>query len=87
MRLHEWQSLALLQNYRIPVPLGDIAHSGKEAKFQARNIARANDYKAKFIIKAQVQVAQRGKGYFMENGFVGGIHKAESPEEVEEIAQ
>jgi phosphoribosylformylglycinamidine (FGAM) synthase PurS component len=23
----------------------------------------------------------------MENGFVGGIHKAESPEEVEKIAQ
>ena len=31
--LHEWQSLQLLQEYRIPIPLGDIAHSGKEAMF------------------------------------------------------
>lgn len=67
--LHEWQTLQLLQEYRIPIPLGDIAHSGKEAMFQARNIFRATDYKSTFVVNAQVQTSNRRKGRFKENNF------------------
>lgn len=68
------------------MPLGDLAHTGKEAKFQARNIARTTEYSTKFLVKAQVQVAQRALGHFIENGFKGGVHIAETPEEVEHLA-
>jgi hypothetical protein len=44
--------MSLLQDYRVPVPLGNIAFSGREAMFHAKNIAREKDYKTKFIIKA-----------------------------------
>ena len=84
--LHEWQTLQLLQEYRIPIPLGDIAHSGKEAMFQARNIFRATDYKSTFVVNAQVQTSNRRKGRFKENNFQGGIHECSTPEQVRDIA-
>lgn len=55
--------------------------------FHARNIARANDYQTKFVVKAQVQTSNRSKGKFIENGFNSGIHICESPEEVRHVAE
>jgi succinyl-CoA synthetase beta subunit len=55
--------------------------------YHARNIARARDYKSKFVVKAQVQTSNRSKGKFIENGFYSGIHICESPEEVRHVAE
>jgi succinyl-CoA synthetase beta subunit len=55
--------------------------------FHARNIARATDYQSKFVVKAQVQTSNRSKAFFKENGFQGGIHICESPEEVRDVAE
>lgn len=77
----------MLQEYRIPIPLGNIAFTGKEAMYHARNIARATDYKSKFVVKAQVQTSNRSRGYFLENDFMGGIHICETPEEVRDVAE
>ena len=54
LRLHEYEGFALYQDYRVPIPLGNIAYSAKEALFHARTIARETDYKSKFVVKAQV---------------------------------
>ena len=70
----------------MPIPLGNIAYSGKEALYHARTIARETDYKSRFIVKAQVQSSNRSKGVFKENGFYGGVHVCSSPEEVKDVA-
>ncbi len=54
--------------------------------FQARTIARATNYESKFVVKAQVQKSIRSKGFFLENGFKGGIHEVDTSELVRDIA-
>mmetsp|Transcript_17719 Transcript_17719/g.29982 ORF Transcript_17719/g.29982 Transcript_17719/m.29982 type:complete len:89 (+) Transcript_17719:103-369(+) len=78
--------MQLLEKYRIPIPLGNIAFTGKEAMFHARNIARATEYQSQFVVKAQVQSSNRKNGYFKENGFQGGIHVVDTPEDVKLLA-
>jgi succinyl-CoA synthetase beta subunit len=70
----------------MPIPLGNIAFSGKEALYQARLIARATDYQSKFVVKAQVQTPNRLNGFFVENGFKGGVHVVDTPEDVKHVA-
>lgn len=64
-----------------------MAYSGKEALYHARTISRATDYKAKFVVKAQVQSSGRAQGVFLENKFKGGVHFCNTPEQVESIAE
>lgn len=52
MRIHEYQLLELLQDRKVPIPLGNIAYSGKEAFYHARHIAKATDYQSEFVVKA-----------------------------------
>jgi succinyl-CoA synthetase beta subunit len=39
------------------------------------------------VVKAQVQTSNRKGGTFLENGFQGGIHICDSPEDVKEVAE
>ena len=72
----------------MPIPIGNIAFSGQEAYFHARNIQRTNlDYKAKFVVKAQVQTSNRSKGYFKENNYENGIRLCDTPDEVRHAAE
>jgi succinyl-CoA synthetase beta subunit len=45
------------------------------------------NYMRQFIVKAQVQKTSRSKGFFRETGFVSGIHKVSSPQEVREVTE
>lgn len=74
MKIHEYQGKAILRQYGVPVPKGEVATSPREA----RQIAEALQG-AKWVVKAQIHAGGRGKG--------GGIRLASSPSQVERIAE
>ncbi|CCA68816.1 probable beta-succinyl CoA synthetase precursor [Serendipita indica DSM 11827] len=80
LSIHEYQSMKLLNSYGIPTPKSVPAMSTQEAYDVAKNFGTD-----KLVIKAQVLAGGRGKGKF-DNGFQGGVHVINSPEEAKEIA-
>lgn len=73
MKVHEYQAKALLAQFGIPVPRGQVAYTPAEAKEIAAELA------CKVVIKAQVYAGGRGKA--------GGIKSADTPEEAERAAR
>ena len=73
MKLHEYQSKNLFAKYGVPIPKGEVATNGKEAKIIAKKLG------GKVVVKAQVLVGGRGKA--------GGIKLANNPEEAEKFAE
>ncbi|MDI7261207.1 MAG: ADP-forming succinate--CoA ligase subunit beta [Thermodesulfobacteriota bacterium] len=73
MKIHEYQAKKIMGFYQIPIPKGDVAKTGEEAREVASKIG-GNRY----VVKAQVHAGGRGKG--------GGIKTADSPSEVERVA-
>ncbi|MDH4269861.1 MAG: acetate--CoA ligase family protein, partial [Dehalococcoidia bacterium] len=72
MKIHEYQAKALLAQYGIPVPKGNVVYTPAEAKKMATEIG------GKAVVKAQVYAGGRGK--------VGGIKIVNSPKEAEKAA-
>lgn len=68
----------------IPIPLGTVAFTAKEAFVVARKFGP--DFDRQFVVKAQVQGVARTKGVFRENGFKSGIHICNSIDEVRQVA-
>jgi succinyl-CoA synthetase beta subunit len=73
MKLHEYQSKQIFQEYGIPIPEGRVAGTADEAR------AIAEELGVRTVVKAQVLVGGRGKA--------GGIRLAESAEEAERLAR
>ena len=73
MNIHEFQAKQLLRDYGVPVPAGAPATSLAEAVAVARGINSDG-----WMVKAQVHAGGRGK--------VGGVKRAGSIEEVEQIS-
>jgi len=69
-----------LNSYGIPTPKSIVAKSPQEAFDVAKNFGKKD-----LVIKAQVLAGGRGKGKF-DNGFQGGVHKVDSPEQAKDIA-
>ena len=82
--LHEYQAAQLIHRYKIPIPLGTVAFSGKEAFAIGRKFG--SDFNRKFVVKAQVKGFARTKGVFLENGFEKGIHICDSIHDVRAVA-
>ncbi|MEX1049685.1 MAG: ADP-forming succinate--CoA ligase subunit beta [Akkermansiaceae bacterium] len=80
MNIHEYQAKELFDRFQVPSPIGRVASTPEEAAAVAREFAGA-----KLVIKAQVHAGGRGKGHF-KNGFQGGVHLIESPEQAAEYA-
>lgn len=80
MNIHEYQAKELFDRFQVPSPKGKVASTPEEAAAAAREFAGA-----KLVIKAQVHAGGRGKGHF-KNGFQGGVHLIESPEQAAEYA-
>ncbi len=80
MNIHEYQAKELFDRFQVPSPRGAVASTPKEAAEAARQFPGA-----KLVIKAQVHAGGRGKGHF-KNGFKGGVHLIESPEQAAEFA-
>jgi len=81
MNIHEYQAKELFDRFQVPSPKGAVASSPEEAAAAARQFSGA-----KLVIKAQVHAGGRGKGHFT-NGFQGGVHLIESPEQAAEFAE
>ncbi len=73
MRLHEYQAKELFRSMGIPVPEGRVISTPTEAREAAEVLG------GPVVVKAQVHVGGRGKA--------GGIKKAHSPEEAEQMAE
>jgi succinyl-CoA synthetase beta subunit len=80
MNIHEYQAKELFDRFQVPSPRGAVASTPAEAETAARLFPGA-----KLVIKAQVHAGGRGKGHFT-NGFKGGVHLIESPEQAAEFA-
>ncbi|MBI4609396.1 MAG: ADP-forming succinate--CoA ligase subunit beta [Candidatus Rokubacteria bacterium] len=73
MKIHEYQAKAILREFGMPVPAGDVA----ETPFEARAIAQKVG--GRVAVKAQVHAGGRGKA--------GGIKLASTPDEAEGAAR
>ena len=72
MKIHEHQAKALLREFGVPVPNGEVAETPQQAKAIAERLA------ARVVVKAQVHAGGRGKA--------GGIKLADDPAGAERAA-
>jgi len=72
MKIHEYQAKALLKDFGVAVPKGDVVETPRQARIAATAI------KGPVVVKAQVHAGGRGKA--------GGIKVAQTPEEAETAA-
>ena len=77
MKIHEYQAKAILREYGVRTPAGEVAQSVAEAETASRRLLEQG---AGFphVIKSQVLVGGRGKA--------GGVKLANSPDEVRDLA-
>src|SRR5215470_12063100 len=73
MKIHEYQAKALLREFAVPVPSGDVADTPARAREIAQRLG------GKVVVKAQVHAGGRGKG--------GGIKVVDGPEAAETAAE
>ncbi len=73
VNVHEYQAKALLSDYGVSVPAGEVASTPAEAEAVARGLD-----KGVIVVKAQIHAGGRGKG--------GGIKLAKSPAEAKQLA-
>jgi succinyl-CoA synthetase beta subunit len=73
MKIHEYQAKAILAQYGVPVPRGEVAHSVEEAETVAKSIG------GPVVIKAQIHAGGRGKG--------GGVKVARDATEAAAVAR
>src|SRR5436309_3977801 len=72
MKIHEYQAKAILANFNVPVPRGEVASTAAEAEAAAKAIGGS------VVVKAQIHAGGRGKG--------GGINIAHDAKEAHAIA-
>ena len=72
--LHEYQAGALLDKYKVPIPLGETAKT-PEGVFEV-----ASKLHGGCVVKSQILGGGRGMGHFRETGFKGGVHVVDTPE-------
>jgi succinyl-CoA synthetase beta subunit len=73
MKIHEYQAKAILAQYNVPVPRGEVVFTAEEADTAAKRIGGS------VVVKAQIHAGGRGKG--------GGVKIAKTAEEAAEIAR
>jgi succinyl-CoA synthetase beta subunit len=67
MKVHEYQAKAILADYGIPVPKGEVAHAPEEVAAIAQRLG------GRVVVKAQIHAGGRGKG--------GGVQLAKTSTE------
>ncbi len=72
LKIHEYQGKAVLRQYAVPVPRGDVATTPQAARQVAESLGVS-----RWVVKAQIHAGGRGKG--------GGIRIADSLSEVEAL--
>ena len=56
MKIHEYQAKAILAQYNVPVPRGEVAFTVEEAEAAAKTLGGS------VVVKAQIHAGGRGKG-------------------------
>jgi len=82
--LHEHNAKELLARHNVRVQRGYLATTPEQAKENAVKL-RASGARD-LICKSQILAGGRGKGYFVETGFKGGVKVCDSPEEIEKMS-
>jgi succinyl-CoA synthetase beta subunit len=72
MKIHEYQAKAILAQYNVPVPRGEVAFSVDEAEAAAKKLGGS------VVVKAQIHAGGRGKG--------GGVKVAKDSAEARQLA-
>ena len=72
MKIHEYQAKAILAQYHVPVPRGEVAFTVEEAEATAKKVGGS------VVVKAQIHAGGRGKG--------GGVKVARDASEAAAIA-
>ncbi len=80
MNIHEYQAKQLFEKFGVASPRGIVAATAEEAGRAAREIGGPG-----LVVKAQIHAGGRGKGTF-KNGFKGGVHVVDTPEQAQETA-
>ena len=73
MKIHEYQAKAILAQYHVPVPRGQVAYTVEEAEAAAKALGGS------VVVKAQIHAGGRGKG--------GGVKVAKDTAEAGELAR
>lgn len=73
MKIHEYQAKAILKEFGVPVPAGEVADTPAAARTIAERLG------CRVVVKAQVHAGGRGKA--------GGIKIAEDPGGAEAVAR
>jgi succinyl-CoA synthetase beta subunit len=73
MKIHEYQAKAILAQFNVPVPRGEVAFTAEEAETAAKNVGGS------VVVKAQIHAGGRGKG--------GGVKVAKDAAEAADIAR
>jgi succinyl-CoA synthetase beta subunit len=81
MNIHEYQARELFEKFGVATSKGVVVSKAEEALAAARELNVG-----KLVVKAQVHAGGRGKGTFT-NGFHGGVHVCETPEQARDLAE
>jgi succinyl-CoA synthetase beta subunit len=73
MKIHEYQAKAILAQYKVPVPRGQVAYTVEEAEAAAKALGGS------VVVKAQIHAGGRGKG--------GGVKVGKDAAEALELAK
>ncbi len=73
MKIHEYQAKAILAQYNVPVPRGEVAFTVEEAEAAAKKLGGS------VVVKAQIHAGGRGKG--------GGVKVAKDAAEALDLAR
>jgi len=84
MNLHEYQAKELMARHGVQVPPGHPATSIDEANEAIQQLFDTGHKRV--VVKSQIHAGGRGKGTF-KDGFKGGVHLADSPEDANAKAE
>ncbi|MGD0500227.1 MAG: ADP-forming succinate--CoA ligase subunit beta [Bryobacteraceae bacterium] len=73
MKIHEYQAKAILAQFGVPVPRGEVAYTAEEAEAAAKRVGGS------VVVKAQIHAGGRGKG--------GGVKVAKDADAAAETAR
>jgi len=85
LNLHEYQSKDLMNKFNVRVQRGIMAETADAAEEAAKELRRTGA--EELVIKAQIHAGGRGKGYFKETGFKGGVQLSTDPAKIKEYAK
>ena len=69
MKIHEYQGKAILAQYHVPVPRGEVAFTVEEAEAAAKEIGGS------VVVKAQIHAGGRGKGTIKDEAKAAELYR------------